>query len=76
LSESAPAAPTDVARLSSLLRERRSPICATCAARKLGFDLPRMLEAAAGLARTVALEQYVAACSVCGRSQWIMLLRL
>ena len=65
----------DVARLTELLRGQRRPICQSCVAAKLGIDTLRLLDAITDVSRTVALDQEVTACSVCGRSQWALSLR-
>jgi hypothetical protein len=66
---------TGVARLASLLRRRRTPICVDCAALKLGLDLPRVFDVVENLAKTVSLHEEVGRCSICGASQWALSLR-
>jgi hypothetical protein len=62
----------DVAQLTALLRHHRRPLCTTCAAAKLGVEVTRALEATDALAKIAPLDQQVATCSVCGRTQWVL----
>jgi len=39
------------------------------------MELPRVLEATDAVTKTVALDQVLGACSMCGRSQWVLSLR-
>jgi len=36
------------------------------------MELPRVLEATDAVTKTVALDQVLGACSMCGRSQWVL----
>jgi len=77
LTDNSSSAPTsDAARLTALLRHHRLPLCTSCAAAKLGMELPRVLEATDAVTKTVALDQVLGACSMCGRSQWVLSLRV
>jgi hypothetical protein len=40
------------------------------------MDTPRLLDAVAEVSRTAMLDQEVVACSICGRSQWALLLKV
>ena len=54
---------------------RRSPlICTACAALKLALAVERVLAAASELARSAAMEQTGGRCSICGRTQAVMVL--
>jgi hypothetical protein len=57
----------DAAQLAELLR-RQSGLCARCAAAKLTLDAHRVMEAIKVLRKRQALDEPIAACSVCGRS--------
>lgn len=63
----------DAAQLMGLLR--RSPlICTGCAAVKLALGVERVLSAAGELTRSAVVEQTGGRCSVCGRTQAVMVL--
>src|SRR5687767_7669461 len=70
-----PSAPgrTDGAKLAEFLR-RVPRICTRCLVTKLSFSPEQTTAAIEELARTVALEQDLSECPICGRRQWVVTL--
>ena len=61
----------NAAQFAGLLRRERD-ICAPCASAKLALPLRDVLEAAAELARTLAVDEGTRACSVCGHTARVL----
>ena len=70
-----PGAPgkTDAAKLAALLR-RMPRICTRCLGTKLSFSAEQITAATEELSHSVALEQNLGECPICGRTQWVVTL--